>query len=162
MLDYFKLTVKHKWYVFKAGLKLKVPIWQLITHDFSKLTPAEYMHYQKGFFGEKDEVRRNLGWLHHQNHNKHHWDYWINCSPHTIGVQGKCNPKPIPMPEKYVREMVADWMGASIAYTGQTEIQEWVDKNWQKMMVHEETAEILHRVLKEHGMYWPGAYASGD
>jgi len=32
-MKYFILTLKHKWFVFLAGLKTKAPLWRLIIHD---------------------------------------------------------------------------------------------------------------------------------
>lgn len=156
MLEYFFLTIKHKWNVFKSGLKTKAPIWNLIVHDLSKFAPAEYPHYQKRFFGDKkNDEQFAAAWLHHQNHNPHHWDYWVGRSPHTIGRQGKFAPAPLPMPEKYVREMVADWMGASLTYVGHGNIQDWLNKNYDCMCLHKKTAEILKIVLEEQGFYLP-------
>lgn len=156
-LNYFILTLKHKWYVFCAGLKTKTPIWRLIIHDWSKFTPAEYPHYQKRFFEGGDNTEEfQAAWLHHQNLNPHHWDYWISRSPHTIGKQGEFSPAALPMPKWAVREMVADWMGASRAYTGETNIMPWLCKNYKCMYFHEKSIEILRTVLEEQGFYWPG------
>ena len=41
---------------------------------------------------------------------------------------------PIPMPEKYAREMVADWAGAGRAITGKWETLEWYEKNQEKIL----------------------------
>lgn len=50
---------------------------------------------------------------------------------------------PLPMPEKYVREMVADWMGASKAYDGKWPKEKWLwwEKNREKVLsyCHPET-----------------------
>lgn len=45
-----KYLAKHKWYVFRAGLKLNVPLLRLIVHDWSKLTPIEWIAYTHYFF----------------------------------------------------------------------------------------------------------------
>jgi hypothetical protein len=155
-LDYLKSTLKHKWFVFKAGLKLKVPIWNLIIHDWSKLTLKEYKHYQRWFFENKDDPEGfAAAWLHHQNSQPHHWDYWITASQHSIGSQGDFNPSPLPMPEKYIREMVADWQGASLAYTGKCDIQPWLNDNYKKMCLHPKTILILDCILADAGYYFP-------
>lgn len=155
-LEYLKITIKHKYYVFKAGRKLRLGIWQLLIHDWTKFLPSEYPYYQRWFFGDnKNPDEFAPAWLHHQNMNKHHWDYWITRTIHRIGVQGHYEPTTLPMPEKYVREMVADWMGASLAYTGKTDIQEWLNKNYDRMKLHPKTESRIHRVLLENGNYWP-------
>ena len=63
------------------------------------------------------------------------------------------------MPETYVREMVADWMGASMAYTGKPDIQEWLNQNHHKMLFHNETIPILRKVLGELDWKWPDSFA---
>ncbi len=35
-INYFKYVVRHKWFVFLAGIKLGVPIMSLIIHDWDK------------------------------------------------------------------------------------------------------------------------------
>lgn len=45
-----KYLARHKWYVLHAGLKLNVPLWRLIVHDWSKLTPIEWFAYTDYFF----------------------------------------------------------------------------------------------------------------
>ena len=53
-MRYFWLTVRHKWFVFRAGLEWSVPLWRLITHDLSKFTRHELPHYDRQFFGPAD------------------------------------------------------------------------------------------------------------
>jgi len=56
-MKYFILTLKHKWFVFLAGLKIGVSKWQLIKHDLSKFSISELPHYQRQFFGKADDPR---------------------------------------------------------------------------------------------------------
>jgi len=148
--------VKHKWFVFVAGLHLGVPLGRLLVHDISKFTGAELPHYGRQFFGDKSDPIGFAGaWLHHQNHNPHHWEYWVPRSGHGTGPDYPANP--LPMPETYVREMVADWMGASRAYDGAWPVEiatwRWVQQNVlgakRKIVLHEETWAVLGRVLRE-------------
>lgn len=55
---------------------------------------------------------------------------------------------PLPMPETYVREMVADWIGAGRA-NGQNDVHGWYRQNYSKMALHPMTAERIGSVLKE-------------
>jgi hypothetical protein len=66
--------LRHKWRVlvecWKEGLYL-----QGITHDLSKLSPAEFGPYSDRFFGGKllapdQDSRWEYAWLHHQHRNK--------------------------------------------------------------------------------------------
>lgn len=148
-LEYAWLTLKHKWFVFLACRRVGVSLWQALVHDLSKFTPAELPAYGRQFFGDKgDPDGFASAWLHHQNVNPHHWEYWIPRSGHSKGEDG---PAPLPMPEKYVREMVADWMGASRAYTGSWEMHDWLYKNMPKMRLHQKTKCRIFDVLQEIG-----------
>ncbi len=48
-----KYLLRHKWYVLRAGLKLNVSLLRLLIHDWSKLTPIEWMAYTHYFFGKQ-------------------------------------------------------------------------------------------------------------
>lgn len=52
-LHYASYVVRHKWFVFYAGLKIKAPLWRLVIHDWSKLTPAEWFPYVLRFYGHE-------------------------------------------------------------------------------------------------------------
>lgn len=139
-LRYAWLTVKHKWFVFLAGMRMfpLCPIlwptlfWRLLTHDLSKFGPAEIFPYGRQFFGAKDRPEEFIrAWIHHQNHNDHHWEYWIPRTGHN-----RCNPpfldnEPVDMPLWAVVEMIADWAGVSRAYEGRWPGTSWpwVEKN---------------------------------
>lgn len=167
---YIKSLFAHKWYVFLAGLKTGVPIWRLIVHDWQKFSHWEFKAYAQNFFGDDDLNNRETheafqkykvteaapfghfakerfayAWLHHENTAPHHWGYWIPRSGKYTG--------PLPMPETYVREMVADWMGASRAYTGSWNMAEWLSKNGPRMegKMHSQTVALIHDVLVEQG-----------
>jgi len=95
---YLKYIISHKYYVFRAGLKVGCPIWQLIIHDWHKFLPSEWFPYVEYFYGEfkpenpmygvsiyqqechyklKTEYNFDLAWNSHQKRAKHHWQYWI-------------------------------------------------------------------------------------
>jgi hypothetical protein len=171
-IDQFKyawLTTKHKYFVFLAGLKTKTSLWQLIIHDLSKYGRDELPHYGRQFFGDKSDPEGFMCcWLHHQNYNPHHWEYWFSRSGHTRSTPPleHDGTKPLPMPEKYVREMVADWMGASKAYEGKwpkRDEWEWLNKNLSKVRLHPRTCVTVCKVMYEIGhtvnpfAVWPNA-----
>lgn len=161
-MKYFFLTIKHKWFVFLAGLKLHVPIWLLITHDLSKFSPSELPHYQRQFFGDKSDPSGFMkAWLHHQNSNKHHWEYWVPRSGHSHCFPPYEDNKPIRMPTKYVKEMMADWAGACRAYSGKWPRfgnYPWFDKNWNdiKLRLHPETIQEIYKELLNGKFYQIG------
>jgi len=113
-IKHFIVITKHKYYVmvecFKRGL-----YWQGIVHDLTKYSFAEFKESAKYFQGTgtpinkiKEELGYSRAWLHHKGHNKHHWEYWTDFFDGQI--------KPCTMPEKYIKEMCCDMIGASKAY----------------------------------------------
>ncbi len=140
-MNYFWLTIRHKWFVFLAGLRTKAPLWRLIIHDWSKFTPMELPHYQRQFFGKANQPEKfTRAWLHHQNTNPHHWEYWIPRTGHNRG--GLKGLEPLNMPEWAVREMIADWLGAGRAYDGKwPDINNWTwfREHFGSMTLHKET-----------------------
>ena len=133
-MEYLWLTLRHKYWVFRYGLKIGCPIWRLITHDLSKLTPAEYPYYQRQFFGDKgDQNEFQMAWLHHQHVNDHHWEWWIPPTRHDRGTPRGADYEPLPMSLPAVQEMVSDWMGASHAYDRKAvDVNNWpwLDRQW--------------------------------
>ena len=152
-MKYLWLTLKHKWFVFLAGIKIKVPIWKLILHDWTKFLPSELPHYQCQFFGKADDPNGFINaWLHHQNSNKHHWEYWIPRTGHNRCTPPYPDNEPILMPENVIREMIADWMGASRAYEGKWPTKDnwkWMDNNLPKILlhIHSKTAILIKQIL---------------
>ena len=133
-LKYLWLTIKHKAFVFRAGLRTGAPIWRLIIHDWTKFTPAEAPHYGRQFFGDKsDPLGFSMAWLHHQRNNPHHWEYWVPITGHNRDGYGDLEP--LPMPDWAMREMIADWMGAGRSYEGKWPDQSWpwLVENWPRI-----------------------------
>lgn len=156
-LKYLSYVLRHKWFVFVECCKLGIP-WLGIIHDLSKFSRVEWGAYARHFFnpdGSKREVRDKTGfydpnklgddfdraWNNHQKHNKHHWQYW--CS---IQITGE--PKLLPFPDRYRREMLADMRGASIALGFGVSIKAYYKKNKDKMRLHPETRLWLERQIE--------------
>jgi hypothetical protein len=136
--------IQHKWFVllvcWRNGL-----YWQGIVHDLSKFSPIEFYAYSWNFFaiplevagsGDKYKNLFQYAWLHHQHHNKHHWNYW---------VVDQDKKEALPIPDKYLREMLCDWAAMSRKF-GDTP-QEFFNKNRYKMVLHPETVAIIERKL---------------
>jgi len=133
-MRYLFQIIRHKWFILIAGLRIGgVSLWQLAIHDWAKFLPAEFIAYQKKFiYHNCSEDEWNLAWLHHIHHSRHHWEHWILCD------------QALPMPERYWREMVVDWFAAGRSYTGSWEIREWLQREFPRMQLQEQTkAEIL-------------------
>lgn len=142
---YLKYVLRHKYYVYRAGLVTGAPKWRLIIHDWSKFTPAEWFPYAENFYGKSladgSEDRRmrkqnfRLAFLHHIHRNPHHWNHWV-----LKDAQ--------PMPEHFIREMVADWCGAGKAITGKWEQVEWYAKNKKQIDLHPVTQHRVKELLQ--------------
>jgi len=147
-IDYFKYIVEHKINVgiecCKEGL-----YWHAITHDMSKFRPSEFIPYAKFFFSKNrtkvynkdDENDENFlkGWLLHQKRNKHHWNFWV-C------LTRKDEIIPVPMPKKYVKQMICDWKGMSRKFGGY-----WVDyynDNKHAFILHQDTIDLIEQEIK--------------
>lgn len=163
-IKYFQYVLIHKYFVFVAGLKTKAPLWLLIIHDWSKFLPDEFIPYADYFnnkskqeqeyidafrlysiaelapFGHFTKDRFNVAWLYHQRRQPHHWQYWFL-------MQDNDHDFPLPMPEKYIREMVADWAGAGRAITGKWEVAAWYENNKEKIIIHTETRRLVESLL---------------
>lgn len=124
---YFCYVAKHKWFVFLAGIKLGVPLWALIIHDWQKYTPTEWTPYIDYFYrypGKKDKPKQvkeafDIAWNHHQKYGPHHWQWWM------LVYDDQDEMVIIEMPDRYRREMLADWRGAGRAITGKDDVLEW-------------------------------------
>jgi hypothetical protein len=54
------------------------------------------------------------------------------------------------MPDHFVREMVADWMGAGRAITGTWEAGSWYERNRDNVVVDSETRRKVEVLLVLH------------
>lgn len=82
---YGSYVFRHKWYVFQECLKLKVPIWIAVLHDWDKFLPGMWYTYAVTFYGPWPYKNRppwlkeafDRAWNGHAKRNKHHWQYWL-------------------------------------------------------------------------------------
>lgn len=124
-LQYLWYVLRHKLYVFIAGRVLGVPLWQLLIHDLSKFSPAEWGPYVEHFYSGRPKAETQAAfdraWEHHWRHNPHHPELWV-------GGPGGDPSKHVAMPARFVAEMVADWYGAAMAQ-GKEDCWAWYRKN---------------------------------
>jgi hypothetical protein len=143
---HFKVIIKHKWYVFKECFKHGL-YWQGIMHDLSKFSITEFSESAKYFQGNKSPITASkekngysYAWLNHKAKNKHHWDYWVDF------VKGL--PVAVNMPDKYIKEMACDMIGASKAYKNGQPL-EYFYKNSYRWIMKKEDKLKLEAYLKE-------------
>ena len=144
---HLKNVIVHKYWVYVFGRKFGVGRWQLIMHDMSKFSPTELFEsikYYKGTSSPIPECKKDKGysmaWQHHKGRNKHHYEYWTD----NYDSGTTC----IPMPMKYILEMLADWCAAGRTYQGKDWTFEkqrswWDDKKESNPCIHPKTISII-------------------
>ena len=118
--SHFWTITRHKILVAKGCFQVGL-YWQGITHDLSKYEPSEFLVGVKYYQGnrspnnaEREAIGYSSAWLHHKGRNKHHYEYWIDYSTHSIPG----GMAPVPMPDRYIAEMIMDRIAASKVYEG--------------------------------------------
>lgn len=141
----------HKWYVFEICCKLGIPLQGLL-HDLSKFSFTELIEGSKYYRGDvsphvesRKQIGYSLAWINHKAKNKHHWEWWLD-----INEDGEFIPAIIP--NKYIKEMLADRIGACKAYEGKnwnhSSALNYYNKNKEKYIMHEDTRRKLFTCLK--------------
>lgn len=99
---------------FKAGIG-----FQGLFHDLSKYSPTEFIPGAKYYTGtespnngERRDKGYSLAWMHHKGRNKHHFEFWYDYEMATKKIV------PMPMPDRYIKEMFCDRVAASKTYGG--------------------------------------------
>lgn len=127
-----RTILKHKIAMCLVGPDFGVTWKRILLHDLSKFHPKEFWQYVKKFeLKTSNEEEWLVAWQHHWENNDHHPQYWEKralthsfCEgevPHWNGFGRKHkNPdyKEYWMPDYAIREMIADWVSASYAYSG--------------------------------------------
>ena len=138
---HFKTITSHRFLVmihcFRVGL-----IWQGLTHDLSKYSWTEFRagirYYQNGKRSPNAAEREAKGyseaWMHHKGHNKHHFEYWTDLDLQTNTYV------PMPMPTKYVVEMVMDRISACKIYKG----REYTDASALEYLIRARESSSIH------------------
>lgn len=151
---HFKTITEHKWmvmkYCFKVGLYK-----QGLLHDLSKYTPTEFLVGAKYYQGdrspnnaEREATGLSKSWIHHKGRNKHHFEYWVDYGIHAEHVLAG-----MPMPRKYIAEMIMDRISAcktyhSDDYTDNAPWEYYAKSKERLWFMHEDTRVQLEYLLK--------------
>lgn len=169
---YLKYVVRHKYFVFREGLRLDVPIIQLIAHDWTKFLPREWFPYADTFYGGPYRTHEEIfseptlvvsGVFIRPDYNEKSkeavkdafdraWLAHQHASPHHhqhwVLRQDSGAVKVLEMPEHFAREMVADWIGAGLAMgKGRGDAKEWYIRNQDCMLLHSATRAYVEALL---------------
>lgn len=143
---YLVYVLRHKFFVLLACNSTGCSLWRALLHDWSKFLPSEWLAYARCFYTQsgskqyKESPEFARAWLLHQRRSPHHYQYWI-----LRWDRGTYDA--LEMPEKYVREMVADWMGAGRAITGEWGAAAWYMKHKGNIFLHEKTRKLVEKIL---------------
>ena len=108
-------TINHHRRLVRQGCFRMGLYWQGLTHDLSKYAPVEFLTGVRYYQGtrspntaEREEKGWSEAWMHHKGRNRHHWEYWTDLDMQTKAYAA------VPMPPKYLAEMVADRIAAAL------------------------------------------------
>jgi hypothetical protein len=125
--------------------------------------PTEYDIATGGYNGStkfsSEYIKRSFdyAWNDHQKRNKHHWQYYVfrEDDPETkswaewvlLANINTCFCT-LPMPDRYRREMLADWRGAGRAITGKDNTSQWyTERRDGRILLHTETRQWIEQEL---------------
>ncbi len=149
--QHFCTITRHRWKVrsgcFKIGL-----YWQGLTHDLSKYSPTEFLvgaRYYQGIrspnAAEREEKGYSEAWMHHKGRNRHHFEYWTDMNRATRRYES------VPMPRKYLGEMVMDRIAACKVYQGDKYTDAsplaYLEKSSDQHLMHPELLRQLTHIL---------------
>ena len=144
----------HKFWVMHYGRKIGVGFWQLFKHDLSKFSLIEFRESLKYYQGTsspipvcKSKNGYSEAWQHHKGRNPHHYEYWTDNYDSGMTL--------IPIPFKYVEELLADWFAAGRTYQGSNfsvakQAVWWQAKKKTNMAIHPETIKLIDAFFEMH------------
>ena len=149
--QHFKTITHHKVLVMQGCFRVGL-YWQGLTHDLSKYSPTEFgigMRYYQGTrspnAAEREEKGYSEAWMHHKGRNRHHYEYWTDLNPATRRYES------VPMPRKYLVEMIMDRIAACKTYQGDAytpgSALAYFEASMERSLMHEELKQQLHFLL---------------
>ncbi len=153
------VTITHHRHLVRKGCFKVGLYWQGLTHDLSKYSPTEFRvgaRYYQGICSPNNAERAEKGyseaWIHHKGRNRHHWEYWTDLSLESRRYEA------VPMPRKYLVEMVMDRIAACKTYQGEkytdASALTYLENSREQHLIHPKTRRELTyilTILKENG-----------
>ena len=149
--QHFKTITRHKLLVmdgcFRVGLYR-----QGLAHDLSKYSPTEFWTGARYYQGnrspnaaERAEKGYSEAWMHHKGRNRHHYEYWTDMSMETGRYES------VPVPRKYLVEMIMDRRAACMVYEGENytpaSALNYLNRSREKALIHPRTVRELTYLL---------------
>ena len=151
LFGHLSTITRHRHKVIAHCFKAGIPVQGLL-HDLSKYGPTELLQgvrYYNGTHSPTEDERRengySLAWMHHKGRNRHHWEYWTD---YNIAL-GRYMP--VPVPKRFLAEMLCDRIAASKIYKGKayTDSAPLDYLLGGKDIMHPQTRETLIRFLTQ-------------
>lgn len=156
--QHFKTITVHRWLVRKGCFRMGL-YRQGLTHDLSKYSPVEFWTGARYYQGnrspnaaEREDKGFSEAWMHHKGRNRHHYEYWTDMDPKTKTYVS------MPMPRRYLAEMVADRIAACKVYEGEKytpgSALAYLNRSREKDLIHPEIRrqlEFLLTMLRDRG-----------
>lgn len=145
-IRYLVYLIRHKYLVLVECWKVGL-YWQGIIHDLSKFTPFEFRSYAWNFFRSNGETTHppdlpvnhfDYAWIHHRHYNQHHWDHFVLDMSKQTAVE---------MPEKFLKEMVCDWIATGIMKGNP--IHDYYKRVKNDIILHPTTRAKLEDILRK-------------
>ena len=113
---HFRTITHHRHLVMRGCFQIGL-YRQGLCHDLSKYAPSEFLTGVRYYQGtrspnaaERDALGYSTAWMHHKGRNRHHFEYWTDLDPVTHEY------RPVPMPNRYLAEMMMDRIAACKTY----------------------------------------------
>lgn len=147
IIGHIKNILVHKFWVLYYGIKIGVNPWRLLMHDISKFSLTELIESVRYYQGTSSPIPAcksingySKAWQHHKGRNPHHYEYWTD----NYDSGTTC----IPMPWKYLNEMLADWCAAGRTYQGKdfsfnNQCKWWYNKRRSSPCIHKKTQMMI-------------------
>ena len=148
---HYKTVTTHRWIVMKGCFAMGL-FWQGLTHDLSKYSPTEFRNGVRHYQGTRSPNARERelkgyseAWMHHKGRNRHHYEYWTDMSRETGRYES------VPMPRRYLAEMVADRVAACKVYEGEKYTSgsalAYLERSREKNLMNPKTRQELAYLL---------------
>ena len=148
---HLKTISRHKWLVMKGCFAVGL-YKQGLLHDLSKYGPTEFMTGVRYFQGtrspnaaEREDKGYSEAWMHHKGRNKHHYEYWSDLNLKTRKYES------VPMPRKFLVEMVMDRRAACLVYEGKkytpASALNYYLNSKERYLMHPQTQQELEYIL---------------
>ncbi len=150
--QHFKTITQHRICVMEGCFRVGL-YWQGLTHDLSKYSLTEFWNGVKFYQGtrspntaEREMKGYSEAWMHHKGRNRHHYEYWTDINRKTLTYES------LPMPRKYLVEMVMDRRAACKIYQGKNYTDSaalaYFEKSMERNRMHPQTHQELKFLLE--------------